>query len=133
MFVDTSFCVDLMRERRRRVTGPATGKLALLGSVRLYASVFVACELHAWARLSSRPDHEICIVEKLLRFLEVVTPDRTLSVAYGEAEAYLRKKGKPIPTMDLLIGVTAKMHGMPLIARKELHFRQIPGLVVDEY
>lgn len=134
MFVDTSFCIDLMREHSRGMTdGPALSKLRELGNIPLYMSIFVACELHAGARLSARPSLEIRKVERLTDRVEMVSPDKTFPVAYGEAEAALRKRGMPIPVMDLLIGTMAKMHGMPLVARREMHFRLIPGLVVDEY
>jgi predicted nucleic acid-binding protein len=46
--------------------------------------------------------------------VEIVMPDRAFAVAYGEAEASLRRQGTPIPTMDLLIGVMAKGYGLPL-------------------
>jgi predicted nucleic acid-binding protein len=65
--------------------------------------------------------------------VEFVFPDRSFSVAYGEAEAALRRKGKPIPTLDLLIGVQAKCQGMPLLAGRDNHFREILGLVVENY
>lgn len=133
MFVDTSFLIDLMRERRRQEAGPATRKLRSLGDIPLYMSVFVACELHAGARLSARPQEEIRKIEMLMEFIEVVLPDRSFAVVYGEAEAALRKAGNPIPVMDLLIGVTAKMRGLPLLAGRDLHFMRIPGLVLETY
>ena len=35
--------------------------------------------------------------------------------------------------MDLLIGLTAKLHGLPLLTADEKHFRRIPGLIVETY
>jgi predicted nucleic acid-binding protein len=35
--------------------------------------------------------------------------------------------------MDLLIGVTAKMRGLPLLTRNVQHFASIPGLVLETY
>jgi predicted nucleic acid-binding protein len=52
---------------------------------------------------------------------------------YGEAEAFLQRSGKSIPTVDLLIGLTAKQHGLPLLTADDEHFRRIPGLVVETY
>ena len=49
----------------------------------------------------------------------------------GEAEAFLQRSGKSIPTVDLLIGLTAKQHGLPLLTADDEHFRRIPGLVVE--
>ena len=133
MFLDTSYCIDLMRERVRRENGPATRKLVELGDVALYMSVFVACELQAGACLATRPADELRKVGRLAEHVELVFPDRSFAVAYGEAEAALRRKGKPIPTMDLMIGVQAKIYGMPLLAGRDSHFRLIPGLMVEDY
>jgi len=133
MFLDTSFCIDLMREQHRGGDGPATRKLRELGDAPLLASVFVLCELQAGARLSSRPRRELRKVALFSESVNVVYPDQALAVAYGEAEAHLRRNGTPIPTMDLLIGVTAKLHGLPLLANDPTHFALIPGLVVETY
>jgi len=133
MFLDTSFCTDLMRERTRREKGPATRKLEELADVALYMSVFVACELQAGACMATHPAEELRKVGRLAEHVELVLPDRSFAVAYGEAEALLRRKGRPIPTMDLMIGVQAKSFGMPLIAGRDSHFRDIQGLVVEDY
>jgi len=133
MFLDTSFIVDLLREQHRQADGPATRKLRELGETPLLASVFVLCELQAGARLSRDPRREMRRVALLSESVTVVYPDATFPVAYGEVEAHLRRSGTPIPTMDLLIGVTAKCHGLPLLARDPAHFTLIPGLVVQPY
>ena len=133
MFLDTSFCIDVMRERKRDKKGPATGKLESLGDTPLYISLFVACELQAGARMSDNPQEELRKVELFCEIVEMVLPDRSFAVAYGEAEAFLRRSGNPIATMDLLIGLTAKQYGLPLLTGDEDHFRRIPGLVVETY
>ncbi|MFP4055583.1 MAG: type II toxin-antitoxin system VapC family toxin [Candidatus Brocadiia bacterium] len=133
MFLDTSFCVDLMREQRRGTQGPASAKLRELGDTPLLASVFVLCELQAGARLSQRPRRELRKIAMLAERLTVVYPDAALPVSYGELEAHLRRQATPIPTMDLLIGATAKLHGLALLTRDVGHYALIPGLVVESY
>ena len=97
MFVDTSFCIDLMREHSRGMTdGPALSKLRELGNIPLYMSLFVACELHAGARLSARPSLEIRKVERLTDRVEMVSPGNTFPVAYGEAVRH-RLSGGVLP------------------------------------
>jgi tRNA(fMet)-specific endonuclease VapC len=132
MFVDTTFCIDLIREGRLG-SGPATAALMRLGDASLFVSVFVVCELHAGARLSTHVDRELRRVERLTENLTVVYPDTAFPVAYAEMEVALRGNGTPIPVMDLLIATTAKMHGMPLLTLDANHYRLIPGLVVDSY
>lgn len=132
MFVDTTFCIDLLREGRHG-RGPATATLEQLADALLYASVFVICELHAGARLSSNPQRELRAVERLTENLTVVYPDPSFPVAYAELEVALRRQGTPLPTMDILIGTTAKMLGMPLLTRDAEHYCHIPNLVVETY
>jgi tRNA(fMet)-specific endonuclease VapC len=133
MFIDTSFCIDIIGKRQRGKQGPASRNLASLGETPLYMSLFVACELQAGARLSNNPNIELRKVEMFCELVEIILPDRTFAVAYGEAEAYLRQSGTPIPTIDLLIGVTAKQYGLPLITVDEKHFKRISGLVLETY
>lgn len=133
MILDTTFCIDLLREQNRRFPGPASTKLAELGTRPLYLPLFVLCELHAGARMSTNPRREIGRVEFFSSRLGLLLPDATFPVAYGEAESFLRRRGTAIPTMDLLIGVLAKCHGLPLLTRDVSHFTTIPGLVVESY
>lgn len=44
-FFDTSFLIDLLREQRRNLRGPAHSKLESLGDTPIRISVFVVCEL----------------------------------------------------------------------------------------
>lgn len=133
MHLDSTFCIDLMRERSRGDEGPALRKLTALADIPLHVSLFVLCELQAGARLSLHPTRELCRVESFAEGLQTVYPDAAFAVAFGEAEALLRRNGTPIPVMDLLIGIQAKVHGRPLLTRDAGHFRLIPGLAVESY
>jgi tRNA(fMet)-specific endonuclease VapC len=133
MFIDTSFCIDLLREQKRNTPGPAVKKLESLPGVEIRASIFVLCELMAGACLSVNPARERERVKVLSGMLTVVCPDYSFAASYGEMEAKLRKSGFPIPTMDLLIGVSAKIHNLPLITRDTQYFQRIPGLLLEEY
>lgn len=133
MFLDTSFCVDLLRDWRRGEEGCATRKLRELGDRRIFVSVFALCELHAGARVSRQPDRELLRLSRLTEFCTAVYPDSAFPALYAEIAVWLRRNGTPIPPMDLLIGATAKAHAMPLLAHDPGHFALIPGLVVETY
>ena len=133
MLLETSFCIDFLRERKRNKRGPAIQKIETLSGVELFSSIFVFCELQTGACMSTSPRQELKRVNALFELLTIVYPNLSFAANYGKAEAYLRKKGIPIPTMDLLIGVTAKMNGLPLITRDINHFKRIPGLKVEGY
>jgi tRNA(fMet)-specific endonuclease VapC len=133
MFVDTSFCVDLIRERSRDVIGPATAKLRELDDTRLVMSVFVLCELHAGARICRRQAEQLRLIAEIVSRIDIVYPDESFPPAYGEVVAHLRSKGTPLPVMDVLIGTMARLHGMPLLTKNLQHFSLIPGLALVTY
>ena len=93
MFVDTCFCIDVMRETHRNTPGPAIAKLQNLGGTRLQMSLFVLCELQAGARMASNTQREIRRVELFVEQFSVISPDETFPVAYGDNEASLRPDG----------------------------------------
>lgn len=133
MILDTCFCIDLFREASRGKQGPARSKLETLENTRLFISLFSLCELRAGAQMSKNPSGELKKLGLFTEYLEVLYPGTSFSVLYGELEAFLRKSGNPIPVMDLLIAVTAKSFGMPLLTRDINHFSKIPGLVMETY
>lgn len=133
MVLDTSACVDVLRETARGAGGPATDAVRSLGETRVYISFFSLCELETGVRLAARAAEEQARYEHLVRRLTVLYPGAGFPVLYGEAAAALMSAGTPIPTMDLLIGITAKAHSLPVLTRDPKHFVRIPGLVVESY
>ena len=133
MLLDTSVCIDLMRDSSARRRGPAHRALERLGNTPLSISMFTVCELNTGAILSNRSGEEQRRVTDLIRNLTILYPDTSFAVLYGEAAAALLAAGTPIPVMDLLIGITAKSLGLAVLTRDVHHFRRIPGLVVEGY
>jgi tRNA(fMet)-specific endonuclease VapC len=130
--LDTSFLVDLLRERRKGERR-ATGRLAELADAELRVSLHVLCELQAGVELSDRGDEERRAVEALVRGVDVVFPGAAFAPTYGRLLAHLQGAGTPISTMDLLIGTAAVVDGAPLLTGNPKHFRRIPGLDVLTY
>ena len=133
MVLDTSVCIDLMRETAQGFDGPARRFLARLGHRQLYLSWFSLCELHTGIFLSARGAAEEERVMSLVDHLTVIHPGQGFPGLYGEAAAELIRQGTPIPVMDLLIGISAKSKGLPLLTRDPAYFSRIPGLIVESY
>lgn len=132
--LDTSFLVDLLRERKGKSQGPASDLLTgPLAEEELAISVHVACELFAGAELASNRSRERKSVRELCHSLHVVYQDEDFAPAYGRLLADLRRSGTAIPTMDLLIATGALRSGAPLVTRNVAHFSRIPGLEVIAY
>ncbi len=131
--VDTSYLIDLLRERSREEEGPATRVLDELADERLAVSMYPACELHAGAARSEDPAREHARVETLLTPFGSVDVVDAFPMAYGRLLAELRRRGETIGTMDLLIATAALVDGAALLTRNVREFERVPGLEVISY
>lgn len=133
MVLDTSVCIDLLRETGRGEEGPARRKLRSLGETPIHATLFTICELQTGVRLAKHQDQELQRLTGLLQRFTILHPDESFSTLYGETAAHLLSACTPIPVMDLMIGVLAKGRSLPLLTRDRKHVEPIPGLVVETY
>lgn len=131
--LDTSFLVDLLRERRRGKLGAASATLEALADDELAVSLFVLCELEAGAAGSDRPEQERARILGLLAPLELVLPESNLAPIYGRLLAELERRGETISSMDLLIAATALADGAPLVTQNRRLFERIADLEVISY
>jgi tRNA(fMet)-specific endonuclease VapC len=128
LILETTFLVDLERERVRGTEGSAHRFLADNAGSRVYVTFTTAGELAAGPRIDEREAWE--------RFLQ---PFRvlpwTLDVAweYGRIYRHLADEGRLIGANDLWIGATALANHIPLVTANEAHFRRIPRLRIRTY
>lgn len=131
-FFDTAFVVDLLREQRRGLIGPAYKKLQQLGETPVQLSCFVVCELEAGASLH-QGQGERQHVHHICELFEIVYPDDRFAPRYGATLAELKRQRVTVATMDLLIGVQALVHNDVVVTRNIRHFQKIPTLHVEDY
>ncbi len=131
--LDTSFLVDLLRERTRGTDGPAHRMLQTLAHEELAISIHVSCELHAGAELSNAPTEEHVRVNALCAALRIAPADERFPLEYGRLFGELRRRGEPISAMDLLIAAAARVEDARLVTRNVRDFERIPGLNVISY
>jgi tRNA(fMet)-specific endonuclease VapC len=133
MMLDTSFVVDLLRERSGDTPGPAYSFLRRHRDKKLRMPLFVQCELALGVQRSQNPERERRKLQALSEYIQVVFPAAGFAQVYADIVARLLDEGTPIPVMDALIGTLSLQHGEPLVTRDTTHFRRISGLVVSEY
>jgi predicted nucleic acid-binding protein len=98
-------------------------------SAEIHVPLIVIAEQRAgFAHGASREKNE----RVLTRFLNnpgvfVLAPDEQTTFFYADAYAYLRKKGKPIPTNDLWIAALVLQHQLVLFDR-DTDFDHLPQL-----
>lgn len=131
--LDSSYVIDLMRERASQHEGPAGKLLDELEAEGLCISVHVACELYVGVELARMPSGERKVVEGLIGSLELVCPDDRFPSAYGRLLAEISRRDEEVSTMDLLIGTAAVVDEAPLVTRNAKDFERIPGLTVVSY
>ena len=131
-FFDTSFVVDLLREQRRNLYGPAHRKLESMGEIPARLSLFVVCELEAGAAITRAPE-EARRVHLFCQHCDVVYPDDRFAAVYGTKLAEIKRGGQSVSTMDLLVATVALVEQEPLITRNLKDFQKIPGLRVEDY
>jgi predicted nucleic acid-binding protein len=132
--LDSAFLVDLQRETARGRPGGALDWIEAADDREILAvSVHVVCELRAGAELARQPLKELEKLDTLLSGLLIVYPDDRFAAQYARLVAALRRMGKPLPTMDLLIATAALLDDAPLVTRNTRDFSRVPGLRVVGY
>ena len=98
-------------------------------AIEVHVPLIVIAEQRAgFANGTSREKNE----RVLTRFLNtagvfILAPDEQTTFFYADAYAYLRKKGKPIPTNDLSIAALVLQHQLVLFDR-DADFDHLPQL-----
>lgn len=133
MMLDTTYVVDLLRERNRGAHGPATAFLKEHAAVKLRLPIFALCELQLGVDRSRRPARERQRLQQLTEYLEPVYPEPGFARVYSQLASRLLNAGTPIPLMDLLIGTMAVQHAEPLVTGDLDHFGRIETLVLLPY
>lgn len=126
--LDTSFLIDLQRERTVGRTGPAHALLERDPEVELFLP---AVALGEFAEGFDDPDHPVL---RLARELHVLLPtDERTALEYGRLARDLRGKGRLIGSDDLWIAAASLRHELPLVTADTAAFGRIRGLEVVGY
>jgi tRNA(fMet)-specific endonuclease VapC len=65
--------------------------------------------------------------------LAAVGIDPAIALAFGDLKANLRRRGKLIEDLDLLIGATARTLNLTLVTNNLGHFRRIAGIRLERW
>lgn len=125
---DTTFLIDLQRERRAGGDGPAHQFLESDPERELLLSV---AALGEFTEGFDDMDHPVL---RTVRELHVVLPiDEDTALMYGRITRKLREQGRLIGTNDLWIAATSVRHELPLVTANVAEFRRVEGLEILPY
>lgn len=123
--VDTDWIIDGL-----------ANKLDVLTALRTLARDGIAVRIVSFAELyegaygSQNPQQEIARIQQFLASYPVINLSDAITNRFGQVRTQLRAQGMLIPDLDLLIGVTAVVHGLMVMTRNVRHFGRIPGVTL---
>jgi tRNA(fMet)-specific endonuclease VapC len=121
--VDTDWAADYLKgkEDAVRLLSPFIRERRLGMSIIFYAEL--------WEGLlgSSRQEVYRSALADLIAGVPVLGLDRETAEVFAGVRAELRRQGRLIPDLDLLIAATALRHDLTVISRDQ-HFRRVRGL-----
>jgi predicted nucleic acid-binding protein len=126
---------NVLSEWLRKRPDPAViGRLEALSPDSLFSSEITRFELKYGACL--HPDGEALwqrIERRILPRVTWLAFDESASTATAALLAMMKKSGTPIGPWDTCIAGTALANGMTVATRNISHFRQVPGLNVENW
>lgn len=126
--LDTTFLIDLQRERTAGRRGPAHELLERDPDVELHLSAVVLGE---FAEGFEDADHPVL---RMARELHVLLPiDEPTALAYGRITRRLRERGELIGSNDLWIAAASLRHDLPLVTANAADFGRVPELELVVY
>ncbi len=128
LIIETTFLIDLERERHRDSPGPATRFLEQNPRDELVITETVAGEMACGV-----PPSGIARLEKLLAPFGVLAMTRAVALQYGRIYRYLSDQGLLIGSNDLWIAAAALTYVVPVVTADADHYRRVPDLEVLSY
>jgi len=126
--LDTSFLIDLQRERERRQPGPCHRFLEQHAGLPMRISAVTAMEY-----LEGFPDSDLPGQLPFLSAFDRVAIDFPESIQASRIRRSLRSAGALLPDADILIAACAIRQNEPLVTDNTDHFHRIPGLQLLSY
>ncbi len=90
-------------------------------------------ELYAGAFLLPEPHRRLSEIADLLSDMVVLEFGSADAENFGRIRGELRRVGKTVSPLDLLIAATALTHDYILVTHNMKHFKDIPGLRIEDW
>jgi predicted nucleic acid-binding protein len=110
--LETTFIIDLMKETKHKIRGPASSKLQYLvgRGEALGITIFTLAELLVGVAKGDRPIEERAAVEQCVAPFALLPFERNTAEIFGSIVGNLQKRGQTISDIDALIASIALEH-----------------------
>ncbi len=96
-------------------------------------SSITLAELFHGAEKSSRPEHNLMVVEDFISRLEILEYGMKAAAHYGGIRAHLEKSGKSFGVNDLHIAGHARSEGLILVTNNKREFERVEALRIENW
>ncbi len=125
--LDTNTCAFILRDKFG-----VSSHLLDVGIDNCHISMITYAELYYGAMNSNAIDKNLRQLQLFVDGIEILPIDEAIPF-YAKEKVRLRKAGTPIDDLDLLIGTTAKAHGMTLVTENIKHLGKIENLNIENW
>ena len=108
-----------------------TSRLIQYGG-QLHISTPSLGELYAWAYKRDTVKR-LRLLDELLPQLRVLLFDEPCAEEFGRLRGSLLRRGISVPTVDLVIAATARVHGLTLVTHNTADFARVPDLRLESW
>lgn len=127
--LDTNICIYLIKQKPPKVLKHF--KTHAIGDIGI--SSITLAELRYGVSKSQHVEKNRLALDEFMLPLEIADFDEKAAQEYGTIRASLEKAGKPIGSMDMLIGVHALALGATLVTNNTKEFKQIQNLKIADW
>ena len=121
--LDTNWVIDCLRQVERVVR-----RVEELEPEGIGISIISLAELYEGVFYSRRPEDDERELQNFLQGIEIVDVDDEICRIFAVERGRLRAAGAIIGDFDIMIGATAKRHGLTLLTNNRRHFERMQGL-----
>jgi tRNA(fMet)-specific endonuclease VapC len=121
--VDSDWLIDAIAGRPAAVV-----PLAQWSADGLAVSIIAVAEVYEGAFSAADPAATLAIFRAFLSDYTILPLTDEIAARFAQLRAALRRQGRLIPDMDLLIAATALEENLTLVTRNFRHFERISGL-----
>jgi tRNA(fMet)-specific endonuclease VapC len=126
--LDTNMCIYAQKKNES-----VLAKLKKHWQEGLAISSITLAELEYGVKASAAPEKNSIALMKFLSIVEILPFDTGAAEEYGNICAFLKKKGTPIGTMDMLISAHAKSEGLTVVTHNTREFERVPELKLEDW
>ncbi|HEY1858904.1 MAG TPA: type II toxin-antitoxin system VapC family toxin [Gemmataceae bacterium] len=128
--LDTNMAGDLIQKRGK---APERARQARRGGGRIGISVPVMAELYYGVEFSASREKNLQRLRRALAGLTIWPFDEKAAAEFGRLRAELRRRGRPMQVIDIMIAATAISLGNCTVVSADSDLVAVPGLTVENW